>query len=85
MLVLVITGSLLSVGVYGSIHIVQRFDPNRMLPQDSYLSKWIRIQQDYYAEYGFQVWVSQVKFCKAGAGARSWHLDFYKLTKLVIC
>ena len=61
-LVLVITGTLLSVGVYGSIHIVQRFDPNRMLPQDSYLSKWIKIQQDYYAEYGFQVWVSTVVF-----------------------
>ena len=61
MLVLVITGGLLSVGVYGSVHIVQRFDPNRMLPADSYLSKWIRIQQDYYAGYGFQVWVRRHK------------------------
>ena len=82
MLVLVITGSLLSVGVYGSIHIVQRFDPNRMLPQDSYLSKWIRIQQDYYAEYGFQVWVSLQS--RLNEGVSIWYLNFYRLTKLVI-
>jgi len=57
LLVLLLTGGLLSLGVYGSVHIVQRFDPNRMLPSDSYLSKWIGIQQQYYQEYGFQVWV----------------------------
>ena len=62
MLVLLVTGGLLSLGVYGSVHIVQRFDPNRMLPQDSYLSKWIKIQQDYYTEYGFQVWVCAIEF-----------------------
>ena len=35
-----------------------RFDPNRMLPADSYLSKWIGIQQHYYSGYGFQAVVS---------------------------
>ena len=58
-LVLLISGGLLSVGVYGSVNIVQRFDPNRMLPRDSYLSRWINIQQDYYAGHGFAVWVSR--------------------------
>ena len=77
MLVLLVTGGLLSLGVFGSIHIVQRwdpgivntgiysvnlsnlrFDPNRMLPADSYLSKWIGIQQHYYSGYGFQAVVS---------------------------
>ena len=38
-LVILVTGGLLSAGVYGSVNIVQRFDPNRMLPRDSYLSK----------------------------------------------
>ena len=58
-LVLLISGGLLSVGVYGSVNIVQRFDPNRMLPRDSYLSRWINIQQDYYAGHGFAVWVKR--------------------------
>ena len=57
-LVLLISGGLLSAGVYGSVNIVQRFDPNRMLPSDSYLSRWISVQQDYYAGHGFAVWVN---------------------------
>ena len=59
-LVLLISGGLLSVGVYGSVNIVQRFDPNRMLPRDSYLSRWINVQQDYYAGHGFAVWVKKL-------------------------
>lgn len=54
-LVLLVTGGLLSMGVYGSINIVQRFDANKMLPADSYLSKWIAIQQEYYSGHGFAV------------------------------
>ena len=57
-MVLLISGGLLSAGVYGSVNIVQRFDPNRMLPGDSYLSQWINIQQEYYAGHGFAVWVT---------------------------
>ena len=49
------TGGLLSMGVYGSLNIVQRFDANKMLPADSYLSKWIGIQQEYYSGHGFAV------------------------------
>ena len=63
-LVLLISGGLLSVGVYGSVNIVQRFDPNRMLPQDSYLSRWINIQQDYYAGHGFAVWVRKIRYLR---------------------
>ena len=59
-LVILISGGLLSVGVYGSVNIVQRFDPNRMLPRDSYLSRWINVQQDYYAGHGFAVWVKKL-------------------------
>jgi len=54
-LVLFVTGGLLSMGVYGSINIVQRFDANKMLPVDSYLSKWISITQEYYTGHGFAV------------------------------
>ena len=57
-LVLLVTGGLLSMGVYGSINIVQRFDANKMLPADSYLSKWIAIQQEYYSGHGFAVSVN---------------------------
>jgi len=55
--VIVVSCGLLSFGVYGSVNIIQRFDPNRMLPSDSYLSHWIAIQQDLYPSYGFAVWV----------------------------
>lgn len=61
-LVLLVTGGLLSMGVYGSINIVQRFDANKMLPADSYLSKWIAIQQEYYSGHGFAVSVN-MEFC----------------------
>ena len=59
-LVLLVTGGLLSIGVYGSINIVQRFDANKMLPADSYLSKWIGIQQEYYSGHGFAVSVNTI-------------------------
>jgi len=57
MSVILVSCGLLSFGVYGSINIIQRFNPNRMLPSDSYLSNWIELQQDYYPSYGFAVWV----------------------------
>ena len=61
-LVLLVTGGLLSIGVYGSLNIVQRFDANKMLPADSYLSKWIGIQQEYYSGHGFAVSVNMIFF-----------------------
>merc|ERR1719210_63463 len=39
--VLTITAGLLAFGIYGSVNIVQRFDPIRMLPRGNYLSEWI--------------------------------------------
>ena len=35
--VLAATAGLLSLGVTGSVNIAQQFDPNKMLPADSYL------------------------------------------------
>ena len=35
-----------------------------MLPQDSYLSRWINIQQDYYAGHGFAVWVRKIRYLR---------------------
>lgn len=55
--VILVSCGILSFGVYGSVNIIQRFDPNRMLPADSYLSHWIANQQDLYPSYGFAVWV----------------------------
>jgi len=55
--VIIVSCGLLSFGVFGSVKIIQRFDPNRMLPADSYLSHWIALQQELYPSYGFAVWV----------------------------
>ena len=49
---------MVNTGIYHVNLSNRRFDPNRMLPADSYLSKWIGIQQHYYSGYGFQAVVS---------------------------
>ena len=87
-LVLFVTGGLLSMGVYGSINIVQRFDANKMLPVDSYLSKWISITQEYYTGHGFAVSVNtdtklSIKLllflCLSVALYIKMHLKFFKI------
>jgi len=55
--VLTITAGLLAFGIYGSVNIVQRFDPIRMLPRGNYLSEWIHTQNQYWPSYGLQVQV----------------------------
>jgi len=56
-LVMIITSSLLAFGIYGSVNIIQRFDPIRMLPRGNYLSEWIHTQNQYWPSYGLQVQV----------------------------
>jgi len=51
------TLGLLIFGLYGSLNMIQRFDPHKMLPSDSYLSSWMNIQMTYFPSYGFSAWV----------------------------
>ena len=53
--VLGLSSVLLAFGVYGSVNIVQQFDPVRMLPSGNYLSEWIHTQNQYWPNYGLQV------------------------------
>jgi hypothetical protein len=55
--VLTVAAGLFAFGVYGSVNIVQRFDPIRMLPAGNYLSEWIHTQNKYWPSYGLQVQV----------------------------
>ena len=49
----ILTVSLLAFGVWGWIGIKQKFDPFLLLPSESYLREWIRVQQEYYPDNGW--------------------------------
>lgn len=52
-----LTVTLLAFGAWGWTGIKQKFDPVLLLPSDSYLREWIRVQQEYYPKDG---WVADV-------------------------
>jgi predicted RND superfamily exporter protein len=54
---ILITVSLLAFGAWGWCQIKQKFDPILLLPSESYLREWIRVQQDFYPDDG---WVADV-------------------------
>eukprot|EP00090_Calanus_glacialis_P027719 TRINITY_DN4393_c0_g1_i1.p1 TRINITY_DN4393_c0_g1~~TRINITY_DN4393_c0_g1_i1.p1 ORF type:complete len:1001 (-),score=160.99 TRINITY_DN4393_c0_g1_i1:89-3091(-) len=57
-----ITVTLLGFGAWGWTGIKQKFDPVLLLPSESYLREWIRVQQQYYPEDGWSADVYSGKF-----------------------
>merc|ERR550517_2203373 len=50
-LVLLVTLTVLSFGAWGATGMRQRFDPFLLIPQDSYLSEFIQVNDEYYSPY----------------------------------
>ena len=51
--VLLISAGLLSLGIMGWANIVHRFDPELLLPAESYLREWIDLQHEFYPKNGW--------------------------------
>jgi len=52
-LVILISGGLLSVGILGWTRIVHKFDPVLLLPAESYLRQWVDLQFEFYPTNGW--------------------------------
>jgi len=50
---MILTVGLLAFGAWGWTGMKQKFDPVLLLPSESYLREWIRVQQEYYPENGW--------------------------------
>ena len=55
--VILLTILLLVVNIYGAISLEQEFDPDWMLPSDSYASKFLKTFKTYYPEDGIEVFM----------------------------
>ena len=53
-LVLLISGTIVGFGIYGCIEIKQVLNLKLLLPSDSYLRRWYKIQEEYYPNNGHE-------------------------------
>ena len=51
-IVLLVTGALAGLGIYGNCSIKHEFDPTKFLPADSYLYKWFDYSRMYFPNRG---------------------------------
>jgi len=63
-LIVILTATLLAFGVWGWTGIKQKFDPVLLLPSESYLREWIRVQQEFYPQngWGAEVYSGELSF-----------------------
>ena len=51
-IVILVTATICSVGIWGNVLLRQEFDPTWFLPADTYLSKWFRLNKEYFPSEG---------------------------------
>ena len=52
-LIILVSGSLLGVGITGWVNIVHKFDPVLLLPAESYLREWVALENQFYPSNGW--------------------------------